>query len=92
MNLGEINLMLTPSQLLLLGVGLQFASALVWWLCAEIRTGRAGMQMVSPPLLRAIDSPPANAMPHPVAQAAPHARRHTRQSRNGSAMIERDAA
>jgi hypothetical protein len=92
MNANELNEMLSPANVLMLGIGLQMASSLVLWLAAELRAdgfarGMAKMQIVAAPVFLRQAAPQkvvANSVVLPFAHAA--------YANRGSAIIERDAA
>jgi hypothetical protein len=95
MNANELDQMLSPANVLMLGNGLQMASSLVLWLAAELRAdgfarGMARMQIVAAPVFlrrAARQNVFANAVVLPFAQPA-----FINRAKGASAIIERDAA
>jgi hypothetical protein len=90
MEFNQLNQMLNPSNLLLLGVGLQIAAVLVCWLMTETRANRAGMQLAPMRAFSKRAVPQRNAEPASVLHMRQTA--YARRVNVGSAMIERDAA
>jgi hypothetical protein len=93
MELNQLNQMLNPSNLLLLGVGLQAAAVLMCWLIAEARVGdigSAGMQLAPLPTFSKRVASQRYAEPASIVQMRQPA--YARRVNGGSAMIERDAA